>query len=169
MEGTEIDLIQMLDCRERRGFIQNELLGKYHCPVISFCMNIPGPIKTNPQIREAFLTGLAALTTALEEASITVLQSYDIAEPTGDEWIAAVDADASKVKELTMEIDRCDRSGRSKALPPPLSQMPDLREAGPGMCPHADALCPSDAGSRHEDAGEVTAPASPALFLTLTH
>ena len=105
MEGTEIDLIQMLDCRERRGFIQNELLGKYHCPVISFCMNIPGPIKTNPQIREAFLTGLAALTTALEEASITVLQSYDIAEPTGDEWIAAVDADASKVKELTMEIE----------------------------------------------------------------
>ena len=104
MEGTEIDLIQMLDCRERRGFIQNELLGKYHCPVISFCMNIPRPIKTNPQIREAFLTGLAALTTALEEASITVLQSYDIAEPTGDEWIAAVDADASKVKELTMEI-----------------------------------------------------------------
>ena len=90
MEGTEIDLIQMLDCRERRGFIQNELLGKYHCPVISFCMNIPGPIKTNPQIREAFLTGLAALTTALEEASITVLQSYDIAELTGDEWIAAV-------------------------------------------------------------------------------
>ena len=148
MEGTEIDLIQMLDCRERRGFIQNELLGKYHCPVISFCMNIPGPIKTNPQIREAFLTGLAALTTALEEASITVLQSYDIAELTGDEWIAAVDADS---------------------LPPPLSQMPDLREAGPGMCPHAGALCPSDAGGRHEDAGEVTAPASPALFLPFTH
>ena len=29
MEGTEIDLIQMLDCRERRNFIQNELLDKY--------------------------------------------------------------------------------------------------------------------------------------------
>ena len=100
MEGTEIDLIQMLDCRERRGFIQNELLGKYHCPVISFCMNIPGPIKTNPQIREAFLTGLAALTTALEEASITVLQSYDI------------DADSAKVKELTMEIENRHPFGR---------------------------------------------------------
>ena len=105
MEGTEIDLIQMLDCRERRGFIQNELLGKYHCPVISFCMNIPGPIKTNPQIREAFLTGLAALTTALEEASITVLQSYDIAELTGDEWIAAVDADSAKVKIDVIGVD----------------------------------------------------------------
>ncbi len=161
MEGTEIDLIQMLDCRERRGFIQNELLGKYHCPVISFCMNIPGPIKTNPQIREAFLTGLAALTTALEEASITVLQSYDIAELTGDEWIAAVDADSAKVKELTMEIENRHPFGRLFDI--------DVREAGPGMCPHAGALCPSDAGGRHEDAGEVTAPASPALFLPFTH
>ena len=117
MEGTEIDLIQMLDCRERRGFIQNELLGKYHCPVISFCMNIPGPIKTNPQIREAFLTGLAALTTALEEASITVLQSYDIAELTGDEWIAAVDADSAKVKELSgKQAQECARM-RAHSVP----------------------------------------------------
>ena len=105
MEGIEIDLIQMLDCRERRNFIQNELLDKYHCPVISFCMNIPGPIKTNQQIREAFLEGRGALTAVLEKASIAVLQSFDIAEPTGDEWIAAVNADAAAVKELTMEIE----------------------------------------------------------------
>ena len=165
MEGTEIDLIQMLDCRERRGFIQNELLGKYHCPVISFCMNIPGPIKTNPQIREAFLTGLAALTTALEEASITVLQSYDIAELTGDEWIAAVDADSAKVKELTMEIENRHPFGRLFDID--VIGVDGVK--GPGMCPHAGALCPSDAGGRHEDAGEVTAPASPALFLPFTH
>ena len=112
MEGTEIDLIQMLDCRERRNFIQNELLDKYHCPVISFCMNIPGPIKTNPQIREAFLEGRGALTAVLEKASIAVLQSFDIAEPTGDEWIAAVNADAAAVKELTMEIENRHPFGR---------------------------------------------------------
>ena len=184
MEGTEIDLIQMLDCRERRGFIQNELLGKYHCPVISFCMNIPGPIKTNPQIREAFLTGLAALTTALEEASITVLQSYDIAELTGDEWIAAVDADSAKVKELTMEIENRHPFGRLfdidvigvdgvKLSRPRYRKClicgKQAQECARGMCPHAGALCPSDAGGRHEDAGEVTAPASPALFLPFTH
>ena len=105
MEGTEIDLIQMLDCRERRNFIQNELLDKYHCPV-------PGPIKTNQQIREAFLEGRGALTAVLEKASIAVLQSFDIAEPTGDEWIAAVDADSAKVKELTMEIENRHPFGR---------------------------------------------------------
>ena len=112
MEGTDIDLIQMLDCRERRGFIQNELLSKYHCPVISFCMNIPGPIKTNPQIREAFLEGRGTLAAALDKASVAVLQSYDIAEPTGDEWIAAVDADAAAVKDLTMEIENGHPFGR---------------------------------------------------------
>lgn len=112
MEGTEIDLIQMLNCRERRNFIQNELLDKYHCPVISFCMNIPGPIKTNQQIREAFLEGRGALTAVLEKASIAVLQSFDIAEPTGDEWIAAVNADAAAVKELTMEIENRHPFGR---------------------------------------------------------
>ena len=50
MSGEEVTLIQMLDCRERRSHFQKELLKKYHCPVISFCMNIPGPIKTNKSI-----------------------------------------------------------------------------------------------------------------------
>lgn len=112
MEGTEIDLPQMLDCRERRTNVQNELLRGYGRPVISFCMNIPGPIKTNAQIRAAFLDGRTALIEALEMESIAVLQSFDIAEPTGDEWIAAVDADAAVVKELTMEIENRHPLGR---------------------------------------------------------
>ncbi len=112
MEGTEIDLPQMLDCRERRTNVQNELLRGYGRPVISFCMNIPGPIKTNAQIRAAFLDGRTALIEALEKESIAVLQSFDIAEPTGDEWIAAVDADAAEVKELTMEIENRHPLGR---------------------------------------------------------
>ena len=112
MEGIEIDLIQMLDCRERRTNVQNDLLRKYGRPVISFCMNIPGPIKTNTQIREAFLDGRRALIEALAEASIPVLQSCDIAEATGDEWIISIDADAARIKEITMEIENRHPLGR---------------------------------------------------------
>jgi len=112
MEGTSIDLMQMLDCRERRTNVQNELLRQYGRPVISFCMNIPGPIKTNAQIRQAFLAGRDALKAALGKESIAILQSFDIAEPTGDEWIAAVDADAARIKELTMEIENRHPLGR---------------------------------------------------------
>ena len=61
MKGQEVVLTDMLACRERRVNIQNEYIQRYHCPVISFCMNIPGPIKTNEQIKKAFLSGKEAL------------------------------------------------------------------------------------------------------------
>ncbi len=112
MDGIEINLMQMLDCRERRNAVQNELLQKYRRPVISFCMNIPGPVKTNPRIRGAFLAGRRELISALQKNSFTILQAFDIAEATGDEWIAAVDADAAKIKELTMEIENRHPLGR---------------------------------------------------------
>ena len=57
MEGQEVVLTDMLACRERRVNTQNAYIQKYHCPVISFCMNIPGPIKTNDKIKKAFLSG----------------------------------------------------------------------------------------------------------------
>lgn len=112
MDGIEIDLPQMLDCRERRTGLQNALLSRYQRPVISFCMNIPGPVKTNARIREAFLAGRSELLEALEKAGMPVLESRDIAELTGDEWIAAIDADAAAVKELTMEIENRHPLGR---------------------------------------------------------
>lgn len=112
MEGIEITLPQMMDCRERRNALQNELLHLYGRPVISFCMNIPGPIKTNPQIEAAFLTGKDELARTLREHGYNVLQEIRIKELTGDEWIAAIDAEAGQIKELTMEIENRHPLGR---------------------------------------------------------
>ena len=50
MNGENVNLEDMLNWREERVNIQNIFLSQYHCPVISFCMNIPGPIKTNEDI-----------------------------------------------------------------------------------------------------------------------
>ena len=61
MKGQEVVLTDILACRERRVNIQNEYIQRYHCPVISFCMNIPGPIKTNEQIKKAFLSFALAI------------------------------------------------------------------------------------------------------------
>ena len=49
----EVTLPEMLDVRERRAARQRELLGQYHAPLISFTMNIPGPVKDSPQIGRA--------------------------------------------------------------------------------------------------------------------
>jgi len=54
MQGVEVGIEEVLMCRERRVDIQNEMIKKYNMPLISFTMNIPGPIKTNQQIKKAF-------------------------------------------------------------------------------------------------------------------
>ena len=46
MQGIEVGIDEILDCREKRVAIQNEMIKKYNKPIISFTMNIPGPIKT---------------------------------------------------------------------------------------------------------------------------
>ncbi|MGN0403908.1 MAG: citrate lyase holo-[acyl-carrier protein] synthase [Bariatricus sp.] len=112
MQGYEVTLPEMLACRERRALLQQELITKYHCPVISFCMNIPGPVKTTLQIRSAFEHGLQILEAQLKLQNIPVLEAIPIHEVTGDEWIAAVNFPAASIKTLTTQIEESDSFGR---------------------------------------------------------
>ena len=43
--NNEVTLEEMLDARERRVFLQNSLIQTYNKPIISFTLNIPGPVK----------------------------------------------------------------------------------------------------------------------------
>lgn len=72
MQGEQVVLTDMLQCRERRAQIQDTFIEQYHCPVISFCMNIPGPVKTNEQIRTAFDSGKNTLLLKLEQAEADI-------------------------------------------------------------------------------------------------
>ena len=112
MEGQEVVLTDMLACRERRVNTQNAYIQNYHCPVISFCMNIPGPIKTNEKIKKAFLSGKEALFAALKKENISVLAQIEFDDKTGNEIILAVDYPADKIKELTTKIEETHPFGR---------------------------------------------------------
>lgn len=112
MQGEQVILTDMLLCRERRAQIQDTFLSQYHCPVISFCMNIPGPVKTNEQIRTAFENGKSALLAGLEQTSAEIKNSLEIHEKTGDELLLAVNYPAQKIKDLTTEIEETHPFGR---------------------------------------------------------
>lgn len=112
MIGKEVSLMQMMDCRDNRAAIQSALRKKYNTPCISFCMNIPGPVKTNSEIRRAFCQGKEALLQILAQHSFPVLEEIEIHEDTGDEWIAAVDASAPEIKHLTTVIEETAAVGR---------------------------------------------------------
>lgn len=112
MNGINVTITDMMNCRDRRVSIQNELISKYDKPVLSFCMNIPGPVKTNELIRKAFDSGKAELLKALSAHNITILHTEEFHEPSGDELIMALNAPAEDIKTLATEIEESHPLGR---------------------------------------------------------
>lgn len=111
--GPEVALTDMLGCRERRVLMQHELLTRYHKPLISFSMNIAGPVKNSRLIKKGFELGMENLRLLLSAHHIDILymtENKDAA--TGPEMIIVADAEAEKLKKLCCMIEDKDRLGR---------------------------------------------------------
>ena len=111
-EEKAVSIQDMMHCRERRAKFQNSFLENYHSPVISFCMNIPGPIKTNPDIKQAFEQGYQAIKMVLLKHHIFIQNEILIHNFTGDEYILSVDANAQKIKKWMCDIEDTHPLGR---------------------------------------------------------
>ena len=108
----EVTLLEMLEAREARASRQREILDSLGCPVVSFTMNIPGPVKNGPTIRRAFREGLLRLDAALETAGLSTLSREEIDRPTGCEALWAVRGPGRQIKELCASIEDRDPLGR---------------------------------------------------------
>ena len=105
MQGIEVGIDEILDCREKRVAIQNEMIKKYNKPVISFTMNIPGPIKINNEIKKAFDIGKKLILEKLKENNIEILEVQELNENTGNELFISVNSLAEKIKDITVTIE----------------------------------------------------------------
>ena len=113
MTGNEITLSQMLEQRELRAHIQQEFLRKYNSPLVSFTMNIPGPIKTNEQIRRVFDIGMILLLEGLNRSNAEILDSHEVHNDTGDELLLSVrNAEPKSLKDMAMIIENSSEIGR---------------------------------------------------------
>ena len=108
----EVTLQEVLDARERRAEAQGQLLKQYARPLVSFTMNIPGPFKDSPMIRRAFDEGLRMLDDALGEAGIACVSRQITHADTGNEFLCAVKASATAVKEICTRIEDGSPMGR---------------------------------------------------------
>ena len=70
---SSVTLMDILDARDRRAQRQQQLLAAYGCPLLSFTMNIPGPVKNSPLIRRGFYLGMERLQAALKGAGLSTL------------------------------------------------------------------------------------------------
>lgn len=108
----EVTLMEMLEAREVRAGRQRELLARYARPVVSFTLNIAGPVKNGPVIRRAFREGLLRLEDALAARGLRPLHQEEVDRPTGCEALWAVDGPARTAKELCAGIEDRDPLGR---------------------------------------------------------
>lgn len=99
----EVTLAQMLEAREARAFRQFQLNREFGRPIISFSMNIPGPVKDSPLIRRGFHAGCNALEHRLPKGKI--LHREKITAITGCEAIYVLDMEPMKVKAITTAIE----------------------------------------------------------------
>lgn len=109
---TNVSLIQMLDARERRVQHQQELLAQYHKPLISFTMNICGPVKDSPLIRRGFERGRQLLRQQFLRAKLTPIYQDVSREVTGCEAFYVLDADPLAIKKFTTDVEDATPLGR---------------------------------------------------------
>lgn len=107
-----VTLMEMLGAREARAMRQQQLLEEYQLPVISFCLNIAGPVKNSPVLRRVFREGLERLACALLAGRLDIVHREEVDEPTGCEALWVVRGDGRAVKELCVELEDRDALGR---------------------------------------------------------
>ena len=108
----EVSLAEMLSAREARVWRQQELQRQYCLPLISFSLNIAGPIKNSPLLRRVFREGMNRLQDALLASRIRTEHQEEVNVPTGCEALLVVRGDAETVKGICMELEDEDRLGR---------------------------------------------------------
>ena len=108
----EVTLMDVLSARDRRAEAQRRMLERHGLPLISFTLNIPGPIKTSPLIRRTFRFGEQELFTRLSAAGISPAERKATDDLTGPELLIAAPADARTLKELCLSVEDGSPVGR---------------------------------------------------------
>lgn len=107
-----IGLPQMLAARDRRVDRQRALLASYRLPLVSFTMNIAGPVKNSPSIRRGFQLGRELLLGQLARMKAPVRFCEEIDEDTGCEGLYVIALPPETLKEITCAIEEGTELGR---------------------------------------------------------
>lgn len=104
--GTPQQIPDVLANRDRRVALQNQLITEYPTDaVIAAKLNIPGPIKNNPQLKNFFLSELKVFEHQLKAKYQFVVAAQWLDESTGPERFYLVKGSAKEVKRLAVAFE----------------------------------------------------------------
>lgn len=109
---NDVSLLEMMNAREMRCRMQQQLLQAYKKPMICLTLNIPGPVKLLPGVPDAFETARCRIEQLLEERLVLVNHLETLKAKTGYEAFYCIDASPEFAKELMITLEDADRLGR---------------------------------------------------------
>lgn len=110
--GEAQSVQDILESRDLRVRYQEYLLDKYKTTMVSYKLNIPGPVKYSSLIKLIFEEGILVFKQKLEEASISIVQEKIWYKDSGPEYFAVVYTAAQTIKQLTITIEETHALGR---------------------------------------------------------
>jgi len=152
---TEATLAQVLKSREDRARLQEEMRRTHGCAVVSYTMNIAGPIKNSPLITRAFDEGVRLLDE--EFAPLTVLHRDVKYLTTGCQALYAVQAEARLLKHICIKIEEAAPLGRLFDIDVISQTGEKLSRADERGCIVCGAPGRACAAGRRHDVGELQA------------
>lgn len=108
----KVTLEEMLDARDRRARLQKELRDRFKTAVVSFTLNIMGPVKTFPLAKKTFEEGKRVIALELERRGLKVAAERETVAKTGCECCYAVDGKPETVKRLMAAVEEGHPLGR---------------------------------------------------------
>ena len=97
-QGSSIGLSEMLDAREQRVKIQQELLKEHPACVVSFTLNIAGPVKVTPFTKWLYTLGIRLIQQGISEKNGQILKKTEKKTNTGWEGFFALSLEAKAIK-----------------------------------------------------------------------
>lgn len=110
--GKEMSLEDILNSREERAFLQNELVSKFNRTVVNFKLNIPGPIKMSSAYKIVLDEGSLELEEIFKKNNIKCLYSKKEYPSYGPYAIYVVDETKENIKKLTTNLEENHSLGR---------------------------------------------------------
>lgn len=111
-KGTPITLMEILDAREKRAEIQQEMLAKSPASLLSFTMNIAGPVKVFPLTKWLYSIGLSIIQNGISLLEGNILDFKEEKENTGYEAFFALSLSPESIKKYLMEQEELHPLGR---------------------------------------------------------
>jgi holo-ACP synthase/triphosphoribosyl-dephospho-CoA synthase len=141
---AELTLEDILNSKERRALMQEELRNIWKTPVISMTINIPGPKKDFAAARQMMRSALDMVRMALEQNGLIIREERLLYPATGPMAVMAVEGDCIKIKSMCAEVEEKPAHGRLYDIDIFSADGKLVSRRGLNLPPRRCFVCPDD-------------------------